>query len=71
MEIVITCSHFNREANEVIDYRNAVEVSDSIVFDFRKFYDVLCQFYPRASFITFNVPTQNDKEEINPQRTKE
>lgn len=71
MEIVITCSHFNREANEVIDYRNAVEVSDSIVFDFRKFYDVLRQFYPRASFITFNVPTQNDKEEINPQRTKE
>lgn len=71
MEIVITCSHFNREANEVIDYRNVVEVSDSIVFDFRKFYDVLRQFYPRASFITFNVPTQNDKEEINPQRTKE
>ena len=71
MKIIVTCSHFNREANELIDYRNTVEVSDSLVFDFRKFYDVLRQFYPRASFVTFNVPTQNDKEKMESPRTKE
>lgn len=59
MKIIITCSHFDREANEKVDYRNTVEVDDALVVDFRKFYEVMKDLYPRSTFITFNIPTSS------------
>lgn len=57
MKIVVTCSHLDREKNKKVDYRNFVEIDDALVMDFRKFYDVLRDLYPRADFISFDVPT--------------
>ena len=59
MKIVITCSHFDAQANKKIDYKNIVEVDDALVMDFRKFYDVMRDLYPRSTFITFDIPTSS------------
>lgn len=53
MTIIIKCTHFDRNANEVIDYQNTLELDDSISFDYSKFYDVLRILNPRSKFISF------------------
>lgn len=53
MKIIVSASHFNHKADEVVDYQNELDVDDVLVFDYRKFYDVIKQLYPRAKFITF------------------
>lgn len=58
MNIVVTCSHYDSKANEIVDYKNNVDIDSSLVMDFQKFYDVLRDLYPRATFITFSVPTK-------------
>lgn len=58
MEVEITCSHFDHNQKKVVDFCNRVTFDDSLVMDFRKFYDVLKEFYPKSTFITFNVPTK-------------
>lgn len=57
MTIIIIASHFDRSANEVVDYTNTLEVDDDVLFDYRKFYDVIKTLYPRAKFITFKNST--------------
>ena len=53
MIIIVTASHFNQRSDEVIDYQNELNVDDDVLFDYRKFYDVIKALYPRAKFITF------------------
>lgn len=54
MSIKIVVSSF-REGNEVVAYRNTLEVSNDLAVDFRKLYEVLRLLYPKAEVVTFSL----------------
>lgn len=53
MVIIVKCSHFDRNANEIVDYQNTLELDDAVSFDFQKFLEVLRILNPRSKFISF------------------
>lgn len=44
-----------RSGNEVVAYRNTLEVSNDLAVDFRKLYEVLRLLYPEAEVVTFSL----------------